>query len=292
MKNLIRLLLPAASLLIPVIALADYSLIQQTVESVGGGLPTAPLIGACSGSTGCGFVVVAEYVVDQFRPGLTIVGVIVLVIFGYRMIVSQEDDTITKARGVISGTIGGLVMVWLIDPFIHAFYGSGGEVPQSEGGILQGVSIVSMEVEGLINWVLVIVASLAVMMIILTTLKSIGQGAKEESAGAIRKTAVSVVLGLVLLVFRFVLSGGFVESTGNPAPILATMLEPISFVMSFFALAAVIVVVYAGFQCVLNMGNEENFTKAKSLLIRALIGMLLIMTSLAIVNFVVLPGVQ
>jgi hypothetical protein len=62
--------------------------------------------------------------------------------------------------------------------------------------------------------------------------------------------------------------------------------------MSFLALAAVMVVVYAGFLCVLSNGNEENFTKAKGLLIRAAIGMIVIFISLALVNFVILPGLQ
>lgn len=92
--------------------------------------------------------------------------------------------------------------------------------------------------------------------------------------------------------FRFILSGGFVSSTGNPAPVLAAILTKISYVMGLLALVAVIIVVYAGFQYVLSIGREEQATKAKGLLIRAAMGAIVILLSLSLVNFVILPGVQ
>ncbi len=285
----LRFLLPAIALLVPSLALAQ-NLVSDTVASVGGGLPFMFDSGVCSGNNACGFVQLAEIIVDRFRPILTVVAVLVIVIFGYRMIIGQEDDVITKSRAVMTGTIAGLIMAYLIDPFIHAFYGMGGEVPTVS--IEQGVAVMSVEVTGLINWVLVIVATLAVLMIILSALKGIGKSTGEEGIANMRKTLFGVLFGVVLLVFRYILSDGFVASTQNPVPVLAAAMQLVSFVMGFLALTATIVVIYAGFQCVLNMGNEENFTKAKSLLIRAAIGMILIMMSLAIVNFVILPGVQ
>ena len=289
--RLFLIFLLASTLLVPVTVLADYTVINGTVNSVGIALPFLMPVGSlCSGNTGCGFVEIAAGIVDRFRPLLTAVGLLMIVIFGYRMIVSQEDDVLTKARAVMSGTIAGLIMVWLIDPFIHAFYGYAGEVPQ--GAMGAGAAVLTTEVNGIVNWVLVIVAALAVMMLILAALKAIAQGTSEEGIGNMRKSIFAVVLGIILLVFRFILSDGFVQSTGNPAPILAAALRPVSFVMGLLAMIGLIVVVYAGFLYVLSFGREDQATKAKGLLIRAALGVIVILVSLGLVNFVILPGVQ
>lgn len=288
--RILKTLSAALVLLFPTRAFADYSLVNAVVDSVGGTLPYLIPGDVCAGSDACGFVQLAQIIVDRFRPMFTVVAILVLVIFGYRMIVGQEEDVIGKSRAVVSGTIAGLIMVWLIDPFIHAFYGFAGEVPQ--GAMEQGVAVLTVEVSGLINWVLVIVAALAITMLIVTALKSITtESTGEEGIAHLRKTLFSIAFGIVLLALRFVLSQGFVETTTDPSPILAEALAFVSYLMGFLALAAVIVVLYAGFQCVLSMGSEENFTHAKSLLARAAIGAVVIIVSLALVNFVILPGI-
>lgn len=286
-----RFLTSAIAFLAPAAAFAQPVGPYAVVEVVGSELPFfVPSGFECSGHVACGFVEIAAWMVLRFRPVLTIAGLLNIVIFGYRMIIGQEDEVINKSRAVISGTIAGLIMAYLIEPFILAFYGSAGEVPR--GAMAGGAGLLSAEVNGIVNWVLVIAASLSVMMLILSAVKAIGQSANEEGIAGMRKTIISVVFGIVLIVFRFILSGGFVSSTGNPAPVLAAILIKISYVMGLLALVAVIIVVYAGFQYVLSMGREEQATKAKGLLIRAAIGAVVILLSLSLVNFVILPGVQ
>ncbi|NOS67538.1 MAG: hypothetical protein HOO67_04210 [Candidatus Peribacteraceae bacterium] len=282
------ILLSAASFLFPDIAWGQTAL--ETIEAVGSPLPFLAPSGACVGNAGCGFVDIAMGIVIRYRPILSAVAILNMVIFGYRMIIGQEDDVLTKARAVMSGTIAGLIMLWLIDPFILAFYGTSGEVPQN--AIPQGVAFLTVEVLGIINWALAIVAALAVLILILSAVKAIGQSASEEGMANLRKSVFTVVFGLILLAFRFLLSDGFVATTGNPIPVLAEALTMVSYIMGFLALAALIVVVFAGFQYVLSLGKEEQATKAKDLLIRVAIGAVVIVVSLALVNFVIIPGVQ
>lgn len=286
-----RFLLSVVALLAPASAFAQPVGPYAVVEVVGGALPFFMPSGfTCGGNSACGFVEIAGGIVVRFRPILTVAGVLNIVIFGYRMIIGQEDDVIAKSRAVMSGTIAGLIMAYLIEPFMLAFYGSGGEVPR--GAMEGGAALLSDEVNGVINWVLVIVGSLAVMMLILSAIKAIGQSASDDGIANMRKTIFSVVFGVILLALRLALSDGFVTNTGNPAPILGAILRPVSYVIGMLAMIAVIIVVYAGFQYVFSIGRDEQATKAKNLLIRASIGVVVILLSLALVNFVVLPGVQ
>ncbi|MDO8630213.1 MAG: hypothetical protein Q7R41_06940, partial [Phycisphaerales bacterium] len=60
------------------------------------------------------------------------------------------------------------------------------------------------------------------------------------------------------------------------------------FVLTFLALAAVVMCIYAGILYVLSLGKEEQASKAKGLLIRVLIGTVVILLSLALVRFVII----
>ena len=271
-------------------AFAQYGIVDATVNSVGSGLPFLLPTVTCTGSTACGFVEIAEGIILRFRPLLTGVGVLVLVIAGYKMIVGQDDEALTKSRTVMTGAITGLVMVYMIDPFIHAFFGMAGEVPM--GGMATGATVLTGELNGVINWALTIIAALAVLMIIVSALKAVSKAGGEEGITSMRNTLFSTAAGLLLLGFRYIISGGFVASTGNPVPLLAESLRVISYLMGFLGLIGVVVTVFAGFQYVLSMGKEEVATKSKGLLIRAAVGTIVILISLALVNFVILPGVQ
>ncbi len=269
---------------------ASYSIINQTVNGVGATLPT--LVGAqCDAANGaCGFIGIATGIIAKFRPLLTIMAILSITIFGLRMIIGQEDDVLEKAKPLMTGLISGLVLSYLIDPFISAFYGTNGEVPR--GAMATGTQIVNDQVNGLINWALVIVASLAVLMIVIAALKALLKPTNEEGIANLRKTFFSIGAGILLLVFRATLGGGFVNNTHSPIPILTPALQVISYLMGFLALAAVAVVIYAGIQMIFTLGNEEQGKKARALLGRAAIGFILILVSLVLVNFVVMPGVS
>lgn len=284
--RMLSFLLSAVSFLLPTAAYAEYGLVTGTVDSVGFALPFLMPGGDCFGNSGCGFVEIAEGIIDRFRPLLSVAAVLVIVIAGYRMIIGQEDDAVTKSRALMSGAIAGLVMVWLIDPFIHAFYGSAGEVPQ--GAMMAGATVLSVEVSGVIEWALTITAALAILMLVVSALKAFGSATGEEGISNMRNTIFTVLFGIALLVIRVVISEAFVMSPQNPFPILDVVMTYVSYLLTFLALAATLVTVYAGFLYVLSAGKEEQATKAKDLLIRAAIGAVTIVVSLALVNFVIL----
>ncbi len=281
-----------ALLLAPAAAMADYSVLNNTVNLVGGMMPNLEVFtggSLCDAIDGpCGFAAIASVLLLRFRPLLTIVGIMGMSFAGIRMIVGQEDDAIGKARGVMSACIAGIMLAYLVEPFLGAFYGRSGSVQQ--GGMAQGVSILSDEVAGIINWVLVIAASLAVVMIILSALKSFQSSTSEEGISNIRKTVVSVIIGIILLVVRVALAASF--TSGNAESLISIAVAFIAYVLTFFALAAVCVIIYAGVQLVLSWGNSDAMSRAKSIIARAAFGCVVFILSLALVRFVIEPGVS
>jgi hypothetical protein len=150
---------------------AAYNFVNATVDSIGSALPSfsadyCPEIGGT-----CGFFEITFYILHQFRPLLTIVAGFVISIYGIRVLLVQDDEAFDKVRPFMTAVISGLVLAYLVEPFVAAFYGSTGEVFRGE--MQTGVNIVNIEVGGIINWVLSIVAVLCVLMIIIVSFKAV-----------------------------------------------------------------------------------------------------------------------
>lgn len=102
-------------------------------------------------------------------------------------------------------------------------------------------------------------------------------GADVAMAGAIEDTDQPEIIRI--------LSGG---QTGLRGIILTI----INFFLGFLGLLAVIMVIYGGFLYVSSAGNEENVNKAKKILLYAVLGIVVIIISFALVNTLLKAGGQ
>lgn len=237
---------------------------------------------------------IALYVVGQLRPFITFVAILLIMIQGVRMIVGQEDEIANKAKTVISACVGGIILLYLIPPFVEAFYTS---TPWT-GNPTTGARIAAGEVAGLINWALFLTASIAIAVIIGTGLRAIVTSGSEDGVASLRKTIIGVASGLFLLILRFSMntilglndpSRGVSPAAPIPNAFRAVQIaiNILEFVLGFVGLIALVVVIYAGILMILNLGNAEQATKARALLFRALIGLGVIMLSVTLIRFVV-----
>lgn len=65
-----------------------------------------------------------------------------------------------------------------------------------------------------------------------------------------------------------------------------TIIRILSVVLSFLALAAVIVVIFAGIRLIVSLGNDEEKDKAKKAIYYALIGLIIVLFARVIVGLV------
>lgn len=259
---LIGVLLPSSALAAP----------ASVVEEVGGSLPSFG-----------GYNAMMMAIATQLSPIASFVAMVAIAIVGIRMIVAQEDDATEKGKAIINLCIAGLVMIQLIGPFVGSFFGVSGEVVRSSPG--SGVARLTPEVEGLINFVLGIAGVVAVASIIGSGLRAIISSGSEEGMSAMRKTVVSVIAGILLLAVRVTIATAFAVSP-TPMPIIEIAVHITSYILGFVALIAVAVIIFAGLQLITSLGSDEAQTKAKGLITRAAIGLLVVGVSFAIVKFV------
>lgn len=72
--------------------------------------------------------------------------------------------------------------------------------------------------------------------------------------------------------------------SGGQTGLRGIVLTIVNFFLTFLGLLAVIMVIYGGFLYVSSAGNEENVNKAKKILLYAVIGIVVIIVSFALVN--------
>ena len=72
--------------------------------------------------------------------------------------------------------------------------------------------------------------------------------------------------------------------SGGQTGLRGIVLTIVNFFLTFLGLLAVVMIIYGGFLYVSSAGNEENVNKAKKILLYAVLGIVIIIVSFALVN--------
>lgn len=226
---------------------------------------------------------IAVNVASEFIPFLNVVAVLVIVVAGMLAIVAQDDGRINAARTVIAMTISGIILVniapALRDAYVTGLNFDGGASANDAAGIITD------EVVGVISFIEVLAAILAVITIIVYGLKAIVNYDSESGASDFRKAIYSVLFGLILLVVKVVITNSIVS--GTPDPVVAVVMNIVNSVLLFIALAAVVVICIAGIFMIVNIGNDEQYERAKKIIVRVAIGLVMITVVGSLVNILV-----
>ncbi len=234
---------------------------------------------------------IAGFILERVWLIVAIFALLLLVRSGLKLIYGQSEDKFEEAKRAIANGLMAVVLTFLVSRFVSAFIRAGGS--WSEGAAVSGSSIFTTEVIGIINWVLVLVAVLAIGMIIAAVFTAMFSIGSDDATDRIRRAIFGAAAGIVILgidiAFRatFDLEYFAVPGIPTPFPIIVRVLVIISYILTFLALVAVLIVIYAGIMMILSLGNEEEFKKQKSLILRALVGLVVILVSYIIVRFVV-----
>jgi hypothetical protein len=245
------------------------------------------------------FPAIITYVMDLILGGgasgslIWAVGVFILVRAGLRLINSQDEDKLTTARRTIAATCVGIMLAFLAKRLVAAFFDPGGT--WNAGTVNAGASILVEEVGGIINWVLTLIVVIAILMIVASGIKAIASFGKEEGAEQVRQTIYGVItgIGLIMLSGAIKLTIGLSDSIGpslpgnpDPSAIITKGVNVVMAILNFMALGAVAVIVYAGLLMILNLGEEEQFNKAKGIIFRAVIGLVVILFSVVVITLI------
>lgn len=276
-----------SSILAPARAFAGASLpsAADAIGTVGGGTLSATI----DGSTQAGDILGSS--ISSLLPLVNGVAILILIITGFIMVISQDENALGTGRKVLIAVLSAMVLINLALPIRLAFVDIG------EGNTTIGATLLSSEALGVVRFLETLLGSLAIVMILVSGIRAIITFGTDQGAANIRRTVMSVLAGVVLVISRFVITrsigatnqdvSGITNGFNDAGHIIGEGLDIITVILGFMGLAALVVIIIAGIILVVNKGDQETATRARNLVIRTLIGLAIIIMSAALVNLVI-----
>ncbi|GEM_PF-2811104 len=281
-----RLFPTALLLLLLLLPVQTWASVVETIEAID---PLGNTFDATFGG-------IALFLRERMLLLIDAVALFLLVRAGLKLIQSQEDDKLTTAKRTIGGTAVGIMLAHLSVRLVEIFYGF---TAAPTGGVLTpGTSsaMLTLEISGIIRWVTTLVAVLGVLMIVATAIRAIGGFGKEDGLKNLKETVFGTVTGI----FFITISGAIKLTFGlpedlvpggphDPTPfhIIDRIGEITNTILDYLAIVAVAIVIYAGFLMIFSVGDEEQFKKGRTLIFRALIGLVIILLSNTFASFLI-----
>lgn len=241
------------------------------------------------------------YTVERGRWLIAGIALVVLVIAAFTLIIRQSEESLTAAKRSVVGVVSGVFVLFLSERFVDALYGgftiNPGEVFINTANVQDAAFIISAELFGILRWAETLVAIIAVGLLTLQGAAVLGSFGSEETTRKAYRAVFSTIVGILLIVFDRTIAALFsfdqMAALPNPNGPNASVffVEVFGFVrllLGFVGIVAVAIVVYAGVLMLASFGNDEMVTKARTVLINAAIGLVLIVVSFTIVHTVIL----
>ncbi len=207
------------------------------------------------------------------------VAILIIVIAGMVLVVTTQDEALTKGRTtLIAVGLGGMII--MLGPVVlFALYQAPGITVANTAPILNAEAL------GIVDWLSAIVGIFGILMVMVSAVKAVGGfGGNEQAYSDVRQSLLNATIGMIIITASIVINN--TVFSGAPNPIIVFILTKALIVLNLMTTVAVGILVYAGVRMVANFGNEEYFTAAKSLAIRVLGGLAIMLVSYVLVFFV------
>jgi len=229
---------------------------------------------------------IIEILESAGRSLVVVVSVLMLVRAAAKMVGSVSEEKMEEGRRSVLTTVMGIILINLSYAMVSAFW-NGGSI-----GVEAGAQELNSQVLGLVRWAQVLIGILAVLMIVISAFKVIASFGKEDAGDEMRRSVMGGIVGIFLVAFDTLIVSSIGGSGGNggsanPNGLIELVMTAVSRLMIYLALLAVIIIVYGGIMMLLRPGSDEQYEKTKSLIGRVLIGLVIVLFSYFVVNFVV-----
>ncbi len=282
-------------ILLPLVAHAQVGSLQGIIDGIFGSAPTPTASVACTGGTP-GACQLAGLFLTAVQQGRFLIGglaLVIIVVAGFRLVISQAEEALTTARRTILSAIIGLFVVFLSESFVEALYG--GFSAPAGGPPTAGPAILTDELLGIVRYVEMYVAIVAIGLLVVQAIYVLGGFGNEEAIRKMYRAVLYTIIGILIIVFDRTIAAVFGYTTigtlsfgPSASPIIVEAFGLLRLLLTFVAAITIGVIVYAGALMLLHYGNEEWITRGKGILLNATIGLVLIAVSFVLVSTVIL----
>ncbi|MBT7928578.1 hypothetical protein HN682_01485 [Candidatus Peregrinibacteria bacterium] len=229
---------------------------------------------------------------SQYLPLANLIAVIIIIGTGLFLVTAQDENQIPKARNTLIALIFAIISMNLAEAF------AGGVVIGLFGatGAQQGASIISREIIGLINFLEVPIVAIAIIMILLSGIRAMLMFGTDQGNADMRRTVIAVLSGILIISAKMVLATAIganehdvlIQGSPDSEPLVLLIADALKIILSFMALAAVVVIVIAGIMLVANRGDQDVMDKSRNMIARTIIGLIIILVSSGLVSVVLI----
>lgn len=235
------------------------------------------------GGTGTSFGGIIATVADSLIPIAAGAAVLAMTIAGFFLALSGNENQTTTARRVFISGIAGLALINIAPFFASALFSGpvGPTILSAPGG---AGSVIAAEALGLVTFLEIPLGVVCVLMIIISGIRAIINFGSEDGITQLRRTVLFVVGGFILVYTRSLIGIG-IAVNHTPYSVISIVLGIVQRIIVLVILIAITMVVYAGILMIANIGKEEQYSKAKGLLLRVAIGLVVMIASAGIIHF-------
>jgi len=263
-------------LAIPAAAIAITTTPDAAVSAVAGSLPTPSITGDTSN-----FGAIFRTVSSVFIPLVYFIAGLIVVRAALLLILEQSESELSQFKTSLIGAIVAIFVVNLADALSGIlFAGPGTNILTDPDTVVSGLED---EFLGLIRWIEVIIAVLAITMIIVSGIRAVLAYGSDDGLTHVKRTVISVLTGIFFIVTKAAFAETFAV-TYRPEGLMDEVVRVIAIVLAFVTIVAVAVLIIAGLMMVINLGNDEQYQRARGIVVRVAIGLLVILTSTAIIG--------
>lgn len=245
-------------------------------------LTLVPMLASASGAD---IREIAYGLITVFKGTWMIVAALVIVVAGFTLMLSHDEGQLQKAnKTIIAVIVGGVIITLMLllggnySTLISYFYNG-----TASFNVLSGLPAVQLQTEGVASWLMSMAVVGAVVIIIIGMLEAVFSfGADEAAYTKIRTAILHIVLALLVMIGAKIIREVFFV-IHEPSPLMAFMLSKLLIVLGIITFIAVAILIYAGVRMIVSFGREEDFTAAKSLMIRVIVGLIVIAISFSLV---------
>jgi len=230
---------------------------------------------------------IALGLVTKFWPVWTTIAILVLVVTGFTLVITTDESRAEKAKStIIAVVIGGIITTIMLvlgyQAYIGILYNGQGSLVPNPVGVFGNYNAISIQAAGIADWLSVISVMLGIVFIIIAALRAVSSFGDEGKYETARNAVFHAVAGFVIIASAYILKAVFYD-VRTPNLLIAFVASKILIVLAIITTIAVAILIYAGLRMIVSLGDEAQYEAAKSLVIRVVIGLLIILLSYALV---------
>ena len=133
-------------------------------------------------------------------------------------------------------------------------------------------------------------------MILLSGIRAMLMFGTDQGNADMRRTVIAVLSGILIISAKMVLATAIganehdvlIQGSPDSEPLVLLIADALKIILSFMALAAVVVIVIAGIMLVANRGDQDVMDKSRNMIARTIIGLIIILVSSGLVSVVLI----